>query len=548
MKKISMRTMLLMYALVPLTLVATILFLVTAYIMIYDLEDNMKDEMRIASIGLMEHYESEMIADEQKAGVSDYDSFYLDSMKDTGVDYSVYKGNQCIMSTIEGTKGYSAPSIVWETINKGEDYFSRALELGGTDYFVYFMPLREGSKVIGMVLACKPTDEINSKEGTLTMIIAGISIISIVVFAVIAWLGSVKLAAPLKTVTEGVERLSKGDTNIRINSKSSVREIDKLLTSSDVLCEVLKDSIDRIRNSSDSLNSAIASTSNMASDSSDSVVQIVDAMQALTDTTNTITENVYDISNNMQEMGDVITQAVDNVDNLNRNSNAMSDANQEAAECIRQVIASSEQSVQAVWDITKRINETNASISKINEMVALISSIASQTNLLSLNASIEAARAGEVGRGFAVVAEEIKALAEQSGASANQIKNIVAEIGESSTQCVEQAKIVGELITREKEMFDVTQEKFSHLDSNIMSSVEEIRSVLTITTRLENIKDTILKAVAELSAISTETAATNEEVSASLSVVSGNVGKVSDNADDMNRLSADLKEAVAYFK
>ena len=97
-------------------------------------------------------------------------------------------------------------------------------------------------------------------------------------------------------------------------------------------------------------------------------------------------------------------------------------------------------------------------------------------------------------------------------------------------------------------MFDVTQEKFSHLDSNIMSSVEEIRSVLTITTRLENIKDTILKAVAELSAISAETAATNEEVSASLSVVSGNVGKVSDNADDMNRLSADLKEAVAYFK
>ncbi len=378
----SMRTMLLMYALVPLTLVATILFLVTAYIMIYDLEDNMKDEMRIASIGLMEHYESEMIADEQKAGVSDYDSFYLDSMKDTGVDYSVYKSNQCIMSTIEGTKGYSAPSIVWETINKGEDYFDRSLELGGTDYFVYFMPLKEGSKVIGMVLACKPTDEINSKEGTLTIIIAGISIISIVVFAVIAWLGSVKLTAPLKTVTEGVERLSKGDTNIRINSKSSVREIDKLLTSSDVLCEVLKDSIDRIRNSSDSLNSAIASTSNMASDSSDSVVQIVDAMQALTDTTNTITENVYDISNNMQEMGDVITQAVDNVDNLNRNSNAMSDANQEAAECIRQVIASSEQSVQAVWDITKRINETNASISKINEMVALISSIASQTNLL----------------------------------------------------------------------------------------------------------------------------------------------------------------------
>ena len=548
MKKISMRAMLLMYALFPLMLVVVILFLVTSYIMIYDLEDNMKDEVRIASIGLMEHYQSEMLEDEQTAGVSDYNAYYLDSMKDTGVDYSVYKWNQCIMTTIEGTKGYSAPSEVWEVVNQGEDYFSRALELGGRDYFVYFMPLKQETKVIGMVLACKPTDEIDAKEGSLTLIIGGIGVASIVIFAIIAWLGSVKLAMPLKTVTEGVEKLSHGDIGIRINAKSSIREIDKLVSSSDVLCEVLKDSIGKIRTSSDSLNSAITSTSEMAVDSSDSVTQIVGAMQALTDTTNTITENVYDINNNMQQMGDVITQAVDNVDNLNRNSSAMSDANTEAAECIRQVIESSEQSVQAVEDITKRINETNSAIGKINEMVALISSIASQTNLLSLNASIEAARAGEVGRGFAVVAEEIKALAEQSGASANQIKNIVAEIGESSTKCVEQAKIVGELITKEKEMFDVTQEKFSHLDTNIKGSVEEIKSVLAITNQLETIKDTILRAVTELSAISAETAATNEEVSASLTVVSNNVNKVSDNADDMNGLSAELKEAVAYFK
>ncbi len=547
-RKISMRTILLMYALAPLTLVVILLFIITSWIMIYDLEDNMKEEVRIASLGLVEHYQAELLEDEQSAGFSEYDSLYIDSMNNTGIDFAVYKGNVCIISTIDGTKGYTAPGEVWEPVGKGEEFFARSIEIGGIERFAYYMPLKDGSKIIGMVLACKPTSEINSREGRLTLTVAGVGIVSIALFAVIAWLGSVKMTSPLKSVTEGVEKLSNGDTNIRINTRSGIREIDKLVTSSDVLCEVLKDSIGRIRSSSESLNDAITNTEQMTSESSDSVNSIVGSMQAMTQATGSITENVYDINNNMKQMGDVISLAVENVDNLNKNSNAMSDANQEAADCIRQVIASSEHSVEAVEDIAKRINETNASIGKINEMVSLITSIASQTNLLSLNASIEAARAGEVGRGFAVVAEEIKTLAEQSGASASQIKDIVAEIGESSTKCVEQAKIVRELITREKEMFDVTQEKFSNLDRDINSSIDEIRSVLAITNQLDDIKDTIQKAVTELSAISAETSATNDEVTALLSLVSGNVNKVSENAGDMGRLSAELKEAVAYFK
>ena len=378
--------------------------------------------------------------------------------------------------------------------------------------------------------------------------IIAIGIASIVFFAIIGWLGSTKITDPLREVTKGMERLSGGDMNIRINAKSKIREIDKLLASSDTLCAMLKESIGKIRDSSDSLSDAVMSTSEMATDSSDSVDQIADSMQALAQTTSTIAENVQDINDNMQRMGDVIGQAVENVDHLNQNSSAMSDANQEAADCIRQVINSSERSSDAVEDIANRINATNDSIYKINEMVALITNIAEQTNLLSLNASIEAARAGEAGKGFAVVAQEIKTLAEQSNVSANQINDIVAEIGKSSTECVEQAKIVRELITTEKELLGVTQEKFSNLDSNINGSVGEIKSVLAITNQLEKIKDTILNAVTDLSAISQETSATNQEVVASIATVAQNVGQVSSNAHVMNELSDELKGAVAHFK
>lgn len=122
------------------------------------------------------------------------------------------------------------------------------------------------------------------------------------------------------------------------------------------------------------------------------------------------------------------------------------------------------------------------------------------------------------------------------------------EIGKSSTECVEQAEKVRVLITSEKEMLGVTQEKFLNLDSNIKGSVDEIQSVLAITTQLETIKDTILMAVSDLSAVSEESSATNEEVSSEIAVVAQNVTQVSDNAETMNRLASELKGAVAYFK
>ena len=553
-KKGSMRAKLMMNALVPLVIVVVVLFLVTTWIMISDLENDMREELHVAAQGLREYYEYDLINNNDLVdGFLEYNTSYVDAMNKTGVDLSIFKENMRFMTTIHGKdgeriEGLPANPDVWAAVSKGEDYFNRSLDVEGTDYFVYYMPLTDGQTVYGMTFAGKPTAEINAVEGNLTLIVAGIGLAGIVIFGLFGWFESAKITKPLVEVTEGIEKLAGGDMNIKIDTASKIREIDKLIESANTLCSLLGGSIGKIRSASESLTGTVSSTADMAENSSGSVGQISESMQALSRTTMTIAESVQDINDNMLQMDGIIGQAVENVDHLSENSSAMSGANQEAADCIRQVIASSERSSEAVDDIVSRINVTNESITKINEMVALITSIASQTNLLSLNASIEAARAGEAGRGFAVVAEEIKTLAEQSDVSANQINSIVAEIGKSSTECVEQAEKVRELITKEKELLGVTQEKFSNLDGNIQGSVEEIQSVLKITNQLKNIKDTILSAVTDLSAVSQETSATNEEVSSEIAMVAQNVNQVSDNAHVMNGLASDLKDAIAYFK
>ncbi len=553
-KKLNIKAMLLMFALIPLVSVVVLLFFITSGIMVRNLEDNTKEELMVACKALREYYEYDLVNDNDLVdGFLEYDTSYIDAMKATGVDLTVFKENIRFMTTIVGSdgkriEGTPASDAVWAAVSAKNDYYSDDVVINGKDYYVYYMPLTDGTTIYGMAFSGKPADQIKAAERHIYLVIALIGIASIVVFAVIAWLISLKVSRPLRAVADSIEKLSNGDTDITINETTNIQETGMLIDSAVKLGGVLKDSIGKIRNSAETLTETIGNTTDMAADSSTAAGQIADSMQALTQTTMTMASSVQDINDNMINMGEVIGQAVENVEHLNANAGAMSGANKEAADCIAQVINSSSRSADAVEDIAARINATNESITKINEMVALITSIASQTNLLSLNASIEAARAGEAGRGFAVVAEEIKALAEQSDVSANQIKDIVSEIGESSTKCVEQAKRVKDLISDERELLTVTQDKFANLDQNIQGSVEEISSVAIVAGQLETIKDTILSAVTDLSAISEETSATNEEVAASIQNVANNVTQVSDNANVMSGLSADLKQAVSYFK
>ena len=554
-KTINIKVMLLLFALIPLILVVILLFFITSGIMVRNLEENTKEELMVASKALREYYEYDLLNGTNLVdGFLEYDTEYIDNMKETGVDFTIFKDNIRFMTTIRDDsgkriEGTSASDAVWAAVSAKNDYYSDDVVINGQDYYVYYMPLLDGEgKVMGMAFSGRIAKDIQDAESYIYMIIAIVGIAGVVIVGIVALLLAIKVSKPLEEVADVMEELADGRTDIKINENTNVTETYMIVESAQKLGEVLQEVTGKIRNSAEILNGNIKNTTQMATDASDSTSQIAESMQALTQTTMSMAGSVQDISDNMTSMGDVIGQAVDNVNNLNANAKAMSDANSEAAECIGRVISSSARSSEAVEDIAGRINATNDAITKINEMVALITSIATQTNLLSLNASIEAARAGEAGRGFAVVAGEIKTLAEQSNVSANQIKEIVAEIGQSSTMCVEQAQKVKELIAEEKELLEVTQEKFGNLDRDIRGSVDEITSVSEITGQLASIKDTIMNAVTDLSAISEETSATNEEVAASIQSVSGNVSMVSDNASEMNGLSAELTDAVSYFK
>ena len=550
-RQFSIRKMLIIIELAPLILAVSVVAVVTSRIVTGNLKANTKEELIVASQALKEFYENSIKNSDGKFPA--YDTAYIDAMKITGVDLTLFKNNIRFMTSItnaEGKRieGTPASDAVWRAVSTGNDYYSDSVKINNINYHVYYMPLKKGSQVIGMAFSGKPATLIQAAQRNIYVIIGSISAALVMLFMITATIIAGHIADPLKEVARDIEKLSEGNLDVHVKSKSRINETAQLLKAAETLGNVLRDSIGKIHDSAFSLTDTVKITAAMADESSHSAEQISSSMQSLAKITMSMVTSVQDINDTIINMGGVIEQAVENVDSLNKHAEAMSTAKTEALEYIENAASASVNSSRAIDVISDRIKTTNSSISKIDEMVKIISDIASQTNLLSLNASIEAARAGEAGRGFGVVAAEIKKLAEQSNESANQIKEIVTEIGSYSRECVEQAANVKEIIIEEGELLSTTEEKFKKLDDNIHASLNEISSVSEITAKLESIKDTILNAVSSLANISEQTSATNEEVAASIDVIAENVKQVAKDTNTINELAGDLREAVSHFE
>ena len=555
-KLLNLNLVLLLFALIPLITGAIAFTIISANIMVKNLETSTYEELVTACTGLQKYYEYDLVNDNDLTdGFISYDHSYIDDMQQTGIDFTIFKYDERFMTTIfdkntgnriEGTK---ASPEVWEAVSAGKDFYSSDIVINDIDYYVYYLPMKNGNgEVVGMAFAGKQAIPIQHAEHNIISIVIGVSLGILIFYLLISLWIAKKMSTPLKKVAVGIESLSNGDTNTHIEAHSIIKETNMLLDSSHKLSAVLNGSIAKIRDSASTLASTVQQTSALANDTSSATKEISDSMENLSQATFSMAENVQNIANEMNDMNVIMGDTTQSVNKLSSSASTMNDANKEAAECIESVVESSVKSSEAIDGIISKINETNNSIVKIEEMVGLINDIASQTNLLALNASIEAARAGEAGRGFAVVADEIGKLAAQSNESADEIKNIVSAIAVQSKECVDQTGSVKKYIDEEKELLSTTQDKFTLLDANIKASVEEISAVTDVTRKLESIKETITNAVSDLSAISEETSATNEEVTASTESVLSNIEEVSAETTTLNDLATDLMQAVEYFK
>ena len=226
----------------------------------------------------------------------------------------------------------------------------------------------------------------------------------------------------------------------------------------------------------------------------------------------------------------------------------MKTSGDEASATLAQLEQINMQAKEAIDTIYEQTNTTNESAMKIREATTLITSIAEETNLLSLNASIEAARAGEQGRGFAVVASQIQKLAEQSNESASQIEAITNSLITDSEKAVSIMGEVKEIMLKQSEHVAKTDEIFTQVKSGIDSSIDGVTRIAEKTRQMDEARVNVVDVVQNLTAIAEENAASAEETSASVTEVGSIVTNISGNTEKMKDVAKELEQNMEIFK
>lgn len=374
------------------------------------------------------------------------------------------------------------------------------------------------------------------------------TVILVVVLSIAGYIASQAVAKPLRSIANSTKRLSEGYIREEINATTITKETQDIIDAAKVLQGNLVEIVTNIKDTSSNLASSVVSTSDLCNSSADGATQITEAVDELANATVSMAESVQDLATEMGDIASVIEGISTATSALSESSSVIDAISDEAKNDITLVANSAEKSVVAVDNISSHMQELAKSIDEITQATELIASISSQTSLLSLNASIEAARAGEAGRGFSVVATEISKLAEQSDAGAKQIDEVTRKVLDLSSNSRKLTEEITAIIKDEQEKVSTTQESFAKLKNEIDVSLVQINAIAADVQRLNEAKDNANQAVADLSAISEENAASNQQVTASISGLSANITDISGRSTDMSSMADVLTDAIKAFK
>lgn len=331
----------------------------------------------------------------------------------------------------------------------------------------------------------------------------GVSVFCEIICMIIAFLCFHHLFNPLKKITYQVERLGNLDLKhtgeldklVKIGGEVGMmaRSVWQVQTKLAEVVMELKDESEHLFASSNQLSGNAAATAETVGQINSAVHDMAEGASSQANDTQTATESVIVIGNMVNETNDEVAKLRENVE-------VMKTSGEEAEQTLKELEEINEEAKQSIAEIYNQTNTTNESAQKIKDAITLITSIAEETNLLSLNASIEAARAGEHGKGFAVVAGEIGTLA---GSSAEAAQNITDLINKSIAAVNNGVSLTGETV---------------HMMDGITKIWEEISSHITEITQATKEQDAYLQdmrtSAGEIAAVVDKNTASAQESSA----------------------------------
>ncbi|MCR4744006.1 MAG: methyl-accepting chemotaxis protein, partial [Lachnospiraceae bacterium] len=386
-------------------------------------------------------------------------------------------------------------------------------------YLEYISWIRE--PVTGYTVAVlKTQSEIMGPAVRSAVTVVIIGLILMLIAMVLSFIFSKSFTEPIEAVARSLIALSDGRFVLVEKHAARKDEFGAIANATNTLISKLESIVANIKSSSEEVNSSSEELSQMADQISQTADGVSNAIQDVSAGATQQAEEIQDANQSVADIGKAVEEVKSSATELSETTDRMKEASEISGESLVSLRDSSAEMTEKINEISRTIQATQNAVDNISEKVEGITSIATQTNLLSLNASIEAARAGEAGKGFAVVAEEIGKLAEDSRQMAGDIRKEMDALLEQSNAAVLAAEDVKKGNDDQQVALEETLKSVNGMLSDIESTVGGVENISRGADTCERSKDTVVDTMSALSAISEENAASSEQTGSSMEELS----------------------------
>lgn len=432
----------------------------------------------------------------------------------------------------------------YEESRYAEEPGSMEINHQGKRYLYVYAPTgATGITLCGLI----PYENIMEDAKAIRNITVILVILAVAIALIIGNRIAVSISKTLYEMVDSLEKVAEGDLTTDFVTKRK----DEFLRLNEGLNHMLngfRDIITDVKGFGKEVNNLSGTVAEIADSIHVSMSEISDSADEVARGVVSQSEDAENCNVKMTEFSNQIIVVCEQAENMGSMTDKASDAVRQGKVIIENLNQQSETIVKLANELGQDIENVKKRSDDIEDIIDTINEIASQTNLLSLNASIEAARAGENGRGFSVVADEIRKLASQSMEAADQIKHIVENIRKTTQQTTDSAKKTEEYIFKQADSLEETITIFASINNCVDELVTGLNRMLKDMRGISNERNQMEDSIQSISAVSHQIAASTGGVANTLGEQVQLLSKLTEQAERLARRVASLEKAMSKFK